>query len=1684
MVLVNLCLFFSEPMNRSCPLLLLAVAAVFLIPGCLIGPLHAQSPSLQLNQGDAVCVIGNTLAERMQHDGWLETLLQAGLKKDLVVRNLGFSADTLDVRLRSKDFGTPDEWLTRLQADVVFAFFGYNESYEGESGLADFEEQLVRFIKHTKSQNYNGQSAPTLVLFSPIACEDLSDKLPRQANEGLAVVNPNLPNFQATNQRLAQYTESMQRVAGEQQVVFVNLFDATRRVWATGDQFTINGIHLNENGNAIVAEIIFRELFGEDQDLGGINLLVPLREAVRDKNWHWFHRYRTTDGYSTYGGRADLTFTDGQTNREVVQRELEVLDFMTAERDKKIHALVAGSDYQVNDAAAPPFIPVISNKPGEGPNGTHLFLSGKDALAKMEVHEGMQVNLFASEEQFPELASPVQMSFDTRGRLWVAAWPTYPHWQPIVEEMNDKLLIFSDTDGDGAADEMKVFADKLHNPTGFEFWNGGVLVAQVPDLWFLKDTDGDDVADVRLRVLHGIDSADTHHSANSFVMGPGGALYFQEGTFHHTQMESPWRDPVRVVNGGVYRFDPRTFKLDAYVSYGFANPHGHVFDDWGQDFVTDGTGNVNYYAAPFSGRIEYPQKHSGYFPFFQQWVRPAGGTEILSSAQFPAEMQGNYLIVNVIGFQGVLNYEVREDGSGFSGHEVKPILTSTDPNFRPVDIEVGPDGGIYILDWQNPIIGHMQHNLRDPNRDKVHGRVYRVTCQHTPGFQPRDLKRMTIPELLQELAGPIARDRYRTRIELSSRDSAEVLAAVTQWKGEWDMANPAHIHHLLEALWITQQHNQVDTELLQQLLRCQDHRARAAATRVLCYVRDQVPQTLMLLEQQVQDAHPRVRLEAVRALSFLPSADAAQIALLVLNMPTDKFLDYCLRETLRSMDDVIKQHVAAGQPFAEDNPVGLRYIMSRLSAAEVSRMRRSRTVYEELLSREGVLHEFRYEAAAGLAKENGTDTNLELLAAIERVDKSDAPNAQSILGDLTHVFLHGDGKGVHGNSPDIEVEKYRDRLDALAADAQRPITRQVAFATLIAAENSADRLWNAAVTTPGRFRDLVRALALVDEPELKASLAPRVTSLLTELPAELEASIEKDKATRGRYVRIELPGDQRTLTLAEVEVMSAGSNLAPRGTATQSTTGHSAPASKAIDGNKSPVFSEGGQTHTVENRPEPWWELDLASDQPLDQIIIWNRSEGQLGKRLDGFTLKILDQNRNVVFEQRNLEAPQTSTTITLQGDPRSDIRRAAIAAAVHLVPGEPSTFQAFADFMMRDQSRTDAVRGLARLPKRSWIDNRIQPLVDDIIARVSKLPANQRTEPDVIDEITLGKKLASGLPAEAARTARQRLNALGINVVVLRPVPHRMQYDRTTFFVEAGKPFQLIMDNTDIMPHNVVITAPGAYAKVGIAAELMATEPDAIRRGYVPNMPEVLEASKMLQPGQMQRMDLVAPSEPGEYPYVCTYPGHWRRMYGVMHVVEDLESAPVEVLVPTVDSEISMRPFVRDWLLEELLPDLQQAGADRSFEQGRALFTELSCAQCHRVADSQGGDIGPNLVDLKQKFEKGELDRTGLLKSLVQPSETIEEKYRSWIILDIDGRTHTGVIAEQSDTEIRLLANPLDNGEPVTIAVDDIEEQIESRISMMPQGLLNTCSKEEILDLLLYVEAAGDPSHPAFGGK
>lgn len=861
---------------------------MFVLAEAAFSPRAARSaePQLTIEKGDRVILMGGTLAERMQYFGHFETLLHLRFPEhNLVVRNLGWSADELDLRPRSAGFKDHGHRLEDHRPDVILAFFGFNESFAGPGGLDAFKAKLEKFVTETTTTAYNGMRPPRLVLVGPIAHEDIKD--------------PHLPDGSVNNANLALYSKAMADVAGAKSVPFVDLFTPTKDVlFEDGQRYTINGIHLNERGDAAAGIILDRALFGPSQSDAHPKLRIQLRAAVNEKNLQFFYDYRAINGCYIYGGR--------KTPFGVVNfpAEFAKLRAMIAKRDERIWTIARGESVPevIDDGDLGSFVAVETNVPEPPP-----VLSPEEQRKTFTLPEGYEINLYASEVEFPDLRKPVQLTFDAKGRLWVCTMPSYPMYLPGTPP-DDKVLIFEDVDGDGRADSQTVFADKLHVPTGLEFGKGGLYVGQQPNVMWLQDTDGDDRADVRQLVLHGFDSADSHHAVHAFAYDPGGALYWNEGTFHHTQVETPY-GPERVKEAGIFRYEPRTEKFEIFISYPFANPWGHYFDRWGQNFVADASGGANYFGTAFSGQVVYPEKHGGMEQFLKMQWRPTCGCELVSSRHFPDDTQGDYLLNNCIGFQGILRYRMREDSSGFKADPIEPLLTSEDRCFRPVDLEFGPDGALYVVDWFNPLVGHMQHSLRDPNRDTRHGRIWRITYKARPLVAPARIAGASIPELLELLKSYEDRTRYRARMELWSRPSQEVLSTLKTWLGQLDKNDAEYWRHKLEALWLHQALDEPDTALLQEMLRCPEPKARAAATRVLCYTRERVQNPLELLQVQINDEHPRVRLEAIRALSFFDGPEALkaqETALELLQHPMDYYLEYTLNETGKTLDKRIK----------------------------------------------------------------------------------------------------------------------------------------------------------------------------------------------------------------------------------------------------------------------------------------------------------------------------------------------------------------------------------------------------------------------------------------------------------------------------------------------------------------------------------------------------------------------------------------------------------------------------------------------------------------------------------------------------------------------------------------------------------------------------------------------------------
>src|SRR5262249_55059722 len=194
--------------------------------------------------------------------------------------------------------------------------------------------------------------------------------------------------------------------------------------------------------------------------------------------------------------------------------------------------------------------------------------------------------------------------------------------------------------------------------------------------------------------------------------------------------------------------------------------------------------------------------------------------------------------------------------------------------------------------------------------------------------------------------------------------------------------------------------------------------------------------------------------------------------------------------------------------------------------------------------------------------------------------------------------------------PREELSAARGDLEKLATGARQALTRQLGYVALVAADGAAEKAWAVATRSVRSLDDFVHAVPMIRDPGQRADLYLKVAALLDGLPKGLSTSSGSEKSVTGRYVRVELPGRQRTLTLAEVEVFSDGVNVARKGKASQVSTAHGGDAGKAIDGNTSGAYGDGGQTHTREGVRNPWWEVDLGAEYPLQSIVVWNRTDG------------------------------------------------------------------------------------------------------------------------------------------------------------------------------------------------------------------------------------------------------------------------------------------------------------------------------------------------------------------------------------------------------------------------------------------------------------------------------------------
>ena len=612
--------------------------------------------------------------------------------------SLAWTGDEVGHRLRAEGYaGHLKELLQAWPAQVVIVGYGMNEVFAGAAGLPLFRSQLGSYLDQLRRLH----PGATLVLLAPTAVEKSSHTETDVA---------------ARNADIALYAEELSAAAKARGVLLVDLFAASFTAFAQSKTpLTTNGLHLNAEGNRAMAKVIASALVGPAAVAKISATQIAEVAPAASQLAHFVAEVgRPKNGVLYYGVR-----------KRAEERAIELPLYLQRieQADAVVHQLVSrpGAKFSEMPVVSLPPLPPWKKPGSDGDVG--VVKNTAEAQAEFKVAEGYAVNLFASDEQFPELRAPVQIAFDARGRLWVVTMPSFPHTVP-GQPQEDKIIVLEDTNRDGKADKCITFVEGLDALDGVAFTEQGVVISEQPRHWLMQDTNGDGRADTKRELLRGVDVTDSHHGG-MIAADPTGAIWFCDGVFHRSQLETPY-GVHRIVDSSTCRHHLLTGRIETEWQSITPNPWKITFDRWGNTFQMYGDGLV------LDGLALTWTPLGVYHPFaYAQVVGYGKGSAAasISSPNFPAGYQQGMASASLLGSHAVSLTKFDFSGGMVKGSGRVDVVSSPNAAFRPADVEFGFDGGLYVSDFSSTIIGHAQNPMRDPRWNHVKGRIWRIVHQ-------------------------------------------------------------------------------------------------------------------------------------------------------------------------------------------------------------------------------------------------------------------------------------------------------------------------------------------------------------------------------------------------------------------------------------------------------------------------------------------------------------------------------------------------------------------------------------------------------------------------------------------------------------------------------------------------------------------------------------------------------------------------------------------------------------------------------------------------------------------------------------------------------------------------------------------------------------------------------------------
>lgn len=565
-------------------------------------------------------------------------------------------------------------------------------------------------------------------------------------------------------------------------------------------------------------------------------------------------------------------------------------------------------------------------------------LSVKGSKERTQVAPDLRLELFAGE---PDIAKPISIAWDERGRAWVCETRDYPHDIKPSGEGNDSIKICEDTDGDGRADKFTIFADHLNIPTSLVFANGGIIISQPPRFLFLADTNGDDKADIRQEIMTGWGIGDTHAQANNLHYGYDNWLY---GCVGYSGFSGSIGGKQLRFAQGTYRFKADGSALEFLHQFS-NNSWGHSANDAGDQFGGTANGAPIFYggipqsAVPEGTRvmtakkINVEDKCHTITPNFRQvdvfgGYTAAAGSAFIYSANLPARLQGKAMVCEPT-MKVISLMDVQPNGAGYVAKDAFNLVASSDEWMSPVFAEVGPDGAVWFADWQNFIIQHNPTpNLErggyvartgpggaheNPLRDHVRGRIYRVVWEKAQKPAITSLARANTAQLVSALGTDNQFWRLtaqRLLVEGKKTEAAESLKKLVTTTN----SGVAAIH----ALWTLDGLKQLDDTTHKAALLSPNPKLRRAATRALSA--DGKGQTLFFSAGVVSDPDLITRKAAFVKLAEFETTKGIQTIVTGLAKNPSLKSDEWLSEAVRLLAKKHKANIYKEGPNLLPNP--------------------------------------------------------------------------------------------------------------------------------------------------------------------------------------------------------------------------------------------------------------------------------------------------------------------------------------------------------------------------------------------------------------------------------------------------------------------------------------------------------------------------------------------------------------------------------------------------------------------------------------------------------------------------------------------------------------------------------------------------------------------------------------------